>query len=191
MATSKTPLSTSLVIPTKPGDPITGIATTASKVSPEQLEQFVNFLPEGQRSPMDFAKEMDKRGYWGASDMYKGAQDTAAQFAKDGRQSTNPAKDYTDNRKYSQLWHTELLQNVLANAKKIGVKNSAEFLANKDYLLNHSKFGNDNFNTIMNQPAQGGETRGQNFWRVASTLYDDLQKKEKTSTPPSSLLVKK
>ena len=174
---------------TKEGDPV--LATTKSTVSPQQLEKFVNFLPEGKRSPVDFANEMGKRGYWGVSNMYQGAQDTQAAFAKDGRTSENaPEVDYKNNRKNAMLWHQELLQDVLGNAKKMGMKNSQEIMANKDTLIKNSRLGADTFNAIMNQNAGGGESRGDNFWRVSGGLYDDLQKKEKLNDLSTTLAQK-
>lgn len=167
------------------GDPVIAsakmpLAATTSKVSPEDLEKFVNYLPEGKRSPVDFANDMSKRGYWGASDMYKGAQDTAAAFARDGRLDPNNAgQNYKDNRKYSQLWHNELIQDVIGQAKKAGIKDKTAFLANKDYLLSKSRMNPNDFNTVMNQNAGNGESRGQNFWRVTGDLYNELQKKNK------------
>lgn len=173
----------------KEGDPV--LATTKSTVSPQQLEKFVNFLPDGKRSPVDFADELGKRGYWGASDMFKGAQDTQAAFAKDGRISPNTtSQDYKNNRKNSMLWHQELLQDVLFNAKRMGMKNSQEIMANKDMLLKNTRLGSGTFNAIMNQNAGGGESRGENFWRVSGGLYDDLQNKEKVNNLSSALAKK-
>ena len=173
----------------KEGDPV--LATTKSTVSPQQLEQFVNFLPDGHRSPVDFANELSKRNYWGAADMFKGAQDTQAAFAKDGRTSVNaPEQDYKNNRKNSMLWHQELLQDVLGNAKKMGMKNKQELMANKDTLLKNTRLGTDTFNAIMNQYAGGGESRGDNFWKVTGGLYDDLQNKEKVNNLSTALAKK-
>lgn len=173
----------------KEGDPV--LATKKSTVSPEQLEKFVNFLPEGKRSPTDFANEMSKRGYFGSADMYKGAQDTQAAFAKDGRISPDTtSQDYKNNRKNSILWHQELLQDVLSNAKRMGMKNSQEIMANKDILLKNSRLGTDTFNAVMNQNAGGGESRGDNFWRVSGGLYDDLQNREKVNNLSTALAKK-
>lgn len=180
MATSKKSLSSIKSL----GDEIPKPATSNSSVSPQQLESFINFLPDGHRSPMDFANELSKRGYWAASDLYKGAQDTKVAFAKDGRDSPDTAtQDYQNNRKYSQLWHTELIQSVLGNAKKLGMKDKATILANKDLLLKNTRFGPENFNAIMNQNAGGGESRADNFWKVTGNLYDDLNKREKSTLP--------
>lgn len=180
MATSKKSLSNMTSI--KEGE-LPKLATTSSTTSPEQLEKFINFLPEGKRSPMDFANEMGRRGYWGSGDMAQGAKDTQVAFAKDGRESPNTAgQDYTNNRKYSQLWHTELIQGILSNAKKLGMKDKATMLANKDLLLKNTRFGPDNFNSIMNQSAGAGESRADNFWRTTGDLYNDLQKREQLQT---------
>ena len=162
----------------------TQLATSSSTVSPEQLAKFSNFLPEGKRSPKDYADELSKRGYWGASDMYKGAKDSAVGFAKDGRtEPDNATQNYNNNRKYSQLWHSELLTHVLSEAKRLGIKDKNTLIANKDMLVNSSRIGADNFNAISNQPAGAGETKGQNFFRVAGELYDELNKKEKANIP--------
>ena len=154
-------------------------AVSRSTVSPEDLEKFANYLPEGQRSPFDYANEMSKRGYWGAPDMMKGAQDSAAGFAKDNR--ANPegaAADYKDDRKYSQLWHNELIQNVLTTAKKWGIKDKQGMLANKDALLANTRLGTDDFNKVMNVPAGAGESKADNFWRVTGDLYNDQNAKQ-------------
>lgn len=161
------------------GDPIPKLATSKSTVSPQALEKFVNFLPEGKRNTVDFANELGKRGYWGASDMYKGAANTQQQFAADNRANPNAAsQNYNGNRTNSMLWHQELLQDVLGTAKKLGMKDKNTMLANKDLLINNSRFGKSNFDAIMNQPASSNESRGDNFWKVTSGLYDDLNKKE-------------
>ena len=183
MATSK------MSMLAKEGDPV--LAHTKSTVSPQQLEQFVNFLPDGKRSPVDFANEMGRRNYWGASDMHKGAQDTQAAFAQDGRISPNTAsQDYKSNRKNSMLWHQELLQDVLTNAKKMGMKNSQELMNNKDILLKNTRLGADDFNSIMHQYAGGGESRGDNFWRVTGGLYNDLQNREQVNNLSTALAKK-
>lgn len=192
MATSKKSLSNMTSIK---GGELPKQATSSSTVSPQQLEQFVNFLPEGKRSPIDFANEMSRRGYAGAADMYKGAQDTQAAFAKDGRLSPDTAsQDYTNNRKYSQLWHTELIQSVLSNAKRLGMKDKNTILANKDILLKNTRFGPENFNAIMSQNAGGGESKADNFWRTTGDLYNDLQKREqlpKSQSPSITNLANK
>lgn len=178
------------------GDPVTPStsATATSKVSPEQLDAFVNFLQQGKRSPMDYANEMSKRGYWGASEMFSGARDSAAGFAIDNRLNPNKSlQNYMGARKNSRLWHTELLQHVLGKAKQLGIKDKTALIANKDLLLKTSRMNPDDFKAVTSQPAGSGETREQNFWRIAGELYDDLNKKElaATTTSNSTMLAKK
>ncbi len=160
-----------------------------SKISPEDLEKFINFLPEGKRSPVDFANELGKRGYWGAADMFKGAQDTAGAFGKDGRtlpQAPNVA--YKNNRINSQLWHQELINSVLGTAKKLGMKNKAEMMNNKDLLLQQSSLGKEGFDAVMKQGFAAGKTRGDNFWDTVGGLYEDLNKR---GTEQPNLIAKK
>lgn len=149
-----------------------GIKNTPT-ASEEELDKFANWHGGSVQAWND---EMGKRGMLGQ-----------VKFASTfGNNEKSVSDKYLAERKNSGVWKMELQQNIIKEAKRLGINNREGIEANKEILFKKATDKLRDFQTpedkavikqVFNQGV-GDQTIGDNFWETTKGLYQDLTKKE-------------
>ena len=148
-----------------------------SQATGEELDKFANWHNGDVQNWND---EMSKRG------MVGGVKFTGTFAGKPVASEKEITPEYLSARKNSGIWKMELQQNVIKEAKRLGINNREGITANQEYLFKKATDKLRDFQTpedkatikqVFNQGV-GDQTIGDNFWETTKGLYQDLTKKE-------------
>lgn len=132
-------------------NPTNVVPTPPRTLTAEELTAFGNWLPNGDNKA--YASDLGKRGLANTTQMFVDNPNI-----KSKESVTNSQSD----------WKPAAIQEILIRARKAGIKDTATFLANKEYLSNLS---NPAYKDALKNPEF--QKIHPNWWGVISDLYKE------------------